>query len=403
MNILFLTIFRINSIYDRGIYSDLLRKFCLNGHNVYIVTPSERRYGREQKLVAEEKSTILKVKTLNLQKTNLIEKGIGISLIEKQYSFAIKKYFRNIKFDLILYSTPPITFTNIILFIKNTNNAKSYLLLKDIFPQNAIDLGLFKEKSLIHRYLERKESNLYQISDYIGCMSDANVAYIKSHNKTVPSYKLEVNPNSIEPLIKPSLDDRTIGIIKEKYSIPTDAIVFLYGGNLGKPQGIDFLLEVLKENICNKKVFFLIVGNGTEYHKIASWFKKYNPQNAILEKELPKQEYDELILIGDVGLIFLDSRFTIPNFPSRLLSYLENKMPVIAATDSNTDLGVILENNNIGKWSRSGDLITMQKCLDFFCNIETIKTYGNNGYDYMVNHFHVDKSYKIIMSHFKNV
>ena len=45
----------------------------------------------------------------------------------------------------------------------------------------------------------------------------------------------------------------------------------------------------------------------------------------------------------DVGLIFLDKRFTIPNFPSRLLSYMQASMPVLAATDVNTDIGKVIE------------------------------------------------------------
>ncbi|WP_337042033.1 glycosyltransferase family 4 protein [Emticicia sp. 17c] len=403
MNILFLTIVRINTISERGIYNDLLRKFCQKGHNVYVVTPNERRYGQKTNLTTENKSHILKVKTLNLQKTNLVEKGLGTLMIEKQYMLAIKKNFGHIKFDLVLYSTPPITFTSIIRFIKKTNSAKSYLLLKDIFPQNAVDLGFFKKNSLIYKYFKRKEQQLYQFSDHIGCMSEANVEYIKTHNKTVPDHKLEVNPNSIEPVNKPAPDIAKKGSIKKKYNISADATVFLYGGNLGKPQGIGFLLDVLRKNINNKRVFFLIIGNGTEYSKLAEWFEQNNPANAILEKELPKQEYDELILIGDVGLIFLDPRFTIPNFPSRLLSYLENRMPVIAATDVHTDLGPILETNHIGKWSKSGDIQKMQECIDFFCDSATRNNYGERGYSYMLSHFHVNKSYEIIMSHFKNV
>jgi len=37
-------------------------------------------------------------------------------------------------------------------------------------------------------------------------------------------------------------------------------------------------------------------------------------------------------------MIFLDYRFQIPNFPSRLLSYMAAGMPVIVATDPNTDM-----------------------------------------------------------------
>ena len=56
-----------------------------------------------------------------------------------------------------------------------------------------------------------------------------------------------------------------------------------------------------------------------------------------------REEYDNLVQICDVGLIFLNARFTIPNFPSRLLSYTEIGKPVLAATDENTDIGKIIE------------------------------------------------------------
>lgn len=71
----------------------------------------------------------------------------------------------------------------------------------------------------------------------------------------------------------------------------------------------------------------MIVGSGTEFSKVQTWFTTNTPGNALLLAGLPKNEYDQLIQSCDVGLIFLDRRFTIPNFPSRMLSYLEYKMP----------------------------------------------------------------------------
>ena len=83
----------------------------------------------------------------------------------------------------------------------------------------------------------------------------------------------------------------------------------------------------------------MIIGSGTEFTRIQKWFEKFQPQNALLISVLPKNDYDKLLAACDVGLIFLNKNFTIPNYPSRLLSYLEMKMPVIAATDPNTDIG----------------------------------------------------------------
>src|SRR5690606_18840570 len=117
MNVLFLTLFGINSIEDRGIYQDLLRKFRNEGHQLTIVTPVERRKGISTNFSTKEGVNILQVKTFNITKTNVIEKGIGTLAIEYQYLYAVKKHLYNKKFDLILYSTPPITFVKLIEYI----------------------------------------------------------------------------------------------------------------------------------------------------------------------------------------------------------------------------------------------------------------------------------------------
>ena len=138
------------------------------------MTPCERSLGFPTALVKAGGVHILNVRTLNIQRANMLEKGIGTLLIERQYKNAIKRYLSGVRFDLITYSTPPITFTNVVKYLKQSNTqAVSYLQLKDIFPQNAVDIGMFSEKGLFHWYFRRKEVELYRNSDYIGCMSPA--------------------------------------------------------------------------------------------------------------------------------------------------------------------------------------------------------------------------------------
>ena len=93
MKVLFLTMVKINSLTDRGIYTDLLRKFSYGGHEVFAVCPIERREQKKTNLRKEDMGTLLSVQTMNLQKTSLIEKGFGTLAIEYQFLFAIKKYF----------------------------------------------------------------------------------------------------------------------------------------------------------------------------------------------------------------------------------------------------------------------------------------------------------------------
>ena len=400
MNVIFLTLVRITDIEERGIYSDLMRKFRDEGHHVYIVTPCERRMGLETSLVESKGVHILNVKTFNIQKTNIVEKGIGTLMLERQYKSAIKKHLAGVKFDLITYSTPPITLTNVVCYLKKKNpQAISYLQLKDIFPQNAVDIGLFGEKSVFNWYFRKKEIALYRTSDYIGCMSPANVDYLIRHNPDYPKERVEVAANSLELKDEsPAFSDGDKFSIREKYGLPQDKPVFIYGGNLGKPQGIDYLIKCLDANKNREDCFFLVIGSGTEYHWLQEWYSMHQRLSVRLMKGLPKQEYDLLVRSCDVGLIFLDHRFTIPNYPSRLLSYLEYKMPVICATDVNTDIGKIAEEHGYGYWCESVKTEHFTALVDKMLQSD-MKAMGETGFRFMTENYLVEHTYHAIIKH----
>lgn len=394
----------LQDIAERGIYTDLMRKFRNEGHRVTIVSPRERRLGERTNLNEMDGVQILGVRTLNLQKTNVIEKGLGQVLVESQFKRAIKKHLCNTKVDLILYSTPPITLIGVVKYLKKKNpQAMTYLLLKDIFPQNAVDLGMMSKsgvKGLLYKYFRKKEKQLYQISDFIGCMSPANVQYVIDHNPEVTSQKVELAPNSYEHVEPIKLSDEDRYALREKYHLPTDRPIFIYGGNLGKPQGIPFLIRCLDANANRQDCHFLVVGNGTEYGRMKAWYDEKKPKCISLFASLPKEDYDQLVRACDVGLVFLDYRFTIPNYPSRLLPYLMEKKPIIAATDPNCDMGTIAEANGYGFWCPSNDVNAFTASIDRMLHANMVEM-GEVGYQYYRGNYTADHTYKAIINHFR--
>lgn len=395
MNVLFLTLIEIDTVDQRGLYHDLLREFRDMGHNLTIVSPLERRRNIPTRFFEKDGVSFLQVKTFNIQKTNVIEKGIGTLAIEFQYLAAIKKHLSGTKFDLILYSTPPITFVKIIDYIKKRDQAKSYLLLKDIFPQNAVDMKMLKENGFLHNYFRKQEKKLYQISDTIGCMSKANVDFVLKHNPEVEAVKVEVNPNSIKSVPFSQTEEDKLAI-RSKYNLPLDKKIFVYGGNLGIPQGVDFLIETI-DKCDSKKAFFLVIGNGTQFKKLSKWFENNKPNNALLLSGIEKNQYDNLLNACDIGLIFLNKNFTIPNFPSRLLSYLEMKMPVIAAVDKATDVGKVIEKAKCGYSVLAGDIAGMNAAIEKILHVDDLEKMGKNGYEFLIQNYTVDISYGLII------
>ena len=403
MNILFLTMSAgVQNIEANGIYTDLMRKFRNEGHEVYIIYPRERKLGLPTELKVENHVHSLAVKTLNVTKTNVIEKGIGQLLLESQFKAALKRYFAGVKFDLILYSTPPITFTKVIKYAKKRNpNAISYLMLKDIFPQNAVDLGMLSTKGvkgLLYCSFRQKEKDLYRVSDYIGCMSPANVKYVLAHNPEVNPTIVEIAPNSYDV----QTDTRKVDAreVRPKYGLPTDKPIFIYGGNMGKPQGIPFLIECMNAVKDRTDCHFVVVGNGTEYPKLDTWVKHVNPKAVSVFKKMSKADYDALASACDVGLIFLDYRFTIPNYPSRLLPYLMERKPIIAATDPNCDTGTLAEANGYGFYCPSNSVPAFVEAVEKMLASD-IRQMGENGYQFYLNNYTVEHTYQTIVKHLK--
>lgn len=397
MNIAFLTTVPVTDIMRHGIYSDLVRMLVENGDSVSIFFPIEKRNTGTPRLASSKDGMVeyVGIKTGNLTKCGLIEKGVSMLTLESVFWRAINKVPR--RFDLILYSTPPITFYKAVSKLKKRDNAVTYLMLKDIFPQNSVDLGMLSKhgiRGFIYRYFRNKEKKLYSVSDYIGCMSPANVEYVLQNNLSLNPEKVGLCPNSIIP-----------SETEEKEVVSNGKLRFLYGGNLGKPQGVDFLMKCLLSCRDLQNIEFLICGTGTELRRLTDFGKQHQLGNVQIIPGLPKEEYEEMVKSADVGMIFLDYRFTIPNFPSRLLSYLDKSLPVLVCTDPVSDMGRIVEANSCGWYVPSNDVdafVTKVKKICSMSNEELVEM-GANGNMLLRRDYGAVKVAESIISKYKEI
>ena len=191
MNVLFLMISFPDINMDSNLHSDLAEEFRNKGHQVYVATLLEKKINQNTYIERVKELNILRVRAGDWFNTNsVIKKGLTTVTIAYYFKKAIQKYFNNIKFDLVIYPTPPITFTPVVKYLKQRDKCASYLILRDLFPQNVRDLGLLNNP-LLYNYFRLKEKQLYNISDYIGCMSKGNIKYVLDHNY-IDKSKLEI-------------------------------------------------------------------------------------------------------------------------------------------------------------------------------------------------------------------
>ena len=391
MNIIFPTISRaIQNIDNRGIYPDLVRKLAEEGHNVYVVFPKDR----DSKVSLEVQGTIrlLGIPFYRIIKSNPIERLWAMWRISSVFEKSISEHFGDVNFDLVLYATPPITFNKLIKRLKLKHQALCYLMLKDIFPQNAVDLGMMSENSIPFLRFKKLEQQLYEISDCIGCMSNRNIEYIKQHHGQVIGQKLEFFPNTIEVKNAP-MSSAEKKEFRTEFGLPTDKTLVIYGGNLGKPQGIAFLKKVFSHYKGNENTHFVICGTGTEARSLGDYIDTKKLSHVTFINGLDRKLYDKLEASADIALVFLDARFTIPNYPSRILSYMENAIPILFSVDKSTDVAHDAEANAYGINTFHGDLNQFTGALDsLISNPKRRDEMGTKGREYLLKNFSVEFS-----------
>lgn len=404
-NVLFFT-----SDYPEGakgnLYVDLVQEFVNQGHQIFVVVPLERKYGKKTSVTRMENLTVIRARSLNFRgDVSLLEKGVATLGFYYWYPYVLKKYLKDVCFDLVICATLPITYAKVMKLLRKRDSAYIYLLQKDFFPQSAVDLGILRKNSVKYKLFRSIEKKMLKNADAIGVISPKNVQYLLKHNAFVNKNQVEFCPNSILPdtmeEILQKKDKRNI--IREKYDIPKDKVVFIYGGNISRAQGIDFICNVVRNAYRCEAAYFLFVGRGNEYFSLEQEIDRIRPDNVKIISYLPKADYDVLLAACDVGLVFLDAHFTIANIPSRTLSHMNMGQPILAATDEYTDYKELLRDNNMGLWSNSTDIESFIRNARHLTASESLrKQMGANARFYLERVCRTKNSYDIIMKHVKD-
>lgn len=398
MNILFIFMKHSENKNDSTLTKDLSDEFFSRGNKVTVVTLSEKKYGKETEIKNENGYQVLRVKTGNyFNVESKLEKGITVLTMFKDLKKGIFEKIGTLKFDLIITHTPFLADAKLIEPLKKHYKCPAYLILWDIFPQNALDIGIIKNK-LLFKYFKHKEKNMLSQYEKIFCMSEGNIDYVKEHYDYINPSKLKLLRNWAK--LKPYriLDKKEI---RKKIGFSEEDIIAVFGGNMGKPQKLENILDLAKETLNDKNIKFLFIGDGTERERLVELVKKENLYNVKFLDSVVREEYEEIVGSCDIALVSLDERFTIPNFPSKTTDYLKLKLPIFALLDecSAKDYGYILENQSkAGIFSLAKN---KEECLSKFLNLcnnrEIREKLGNNGRKYYEAFLGAEWAYKTII------
>lgn len=397
MNILFISI-AWPPRGERNLYLDLIQEFSKNGHRVYVLCNDE--HATRTSASPEDGIEVLRVKSSRIRKAKKFQKAISLFTLGKKFRRALYAQYPGLEIDLILGHSPPITLSGLFRGLKRNYGAPVYYLLKDIWPAGPADLKIIRRNGLVYRFFRRHEKSTYRAVDIIGCMSPMNVDYVLDNNPFLSGEKVEVCPNTITPrVLTPDTDRREV---RSRHGIPEDAKVFLFSGNLGRAHGLDFYLDAIESLRDHEQAYFLIGGSGTYFNYLEKEIARRKLSNLGIYSRLPAREFDQLLLSCDVGVVLLSASYTVPQFPSRLLAYLEAGLPVFCAVNSATDIGRIVEEAGCGLSVIHGDLESFQRAVQQFCDPPgpaSLEAMGRNARILLQREYTSARAYEIIMKH----
>jgi len=397
MNILFIT--QVWPKYDESnMYSDLITEFSERGHNVCVIALNEKRNKQSTCISNEHGCKIIRVRCGNIQKTNKYEKVISSIFAGPLIEIALKKFSPYKQYDLIIWALSTTLITDSILRIKQRCGSRLYLLLKEYWPQDLVDLGAIRDGGLIYKYFKYIESKMLYSSDFIGTCSKAGIKYVNDRYIGLKK-RLEVCPHCEKPK---HIEATMRNYIRKKYDLPIDKCIFLFGGNFGVSQGVDDMITCISSTLNSDDVFFLLIGSGTEFNKVQDRFADIDNSKIKVMNTVPQKEFFDIAVSCDVGMIFLYKNYNVPNVPGKFVTYLNAELPILAAVDRTTDIGVIIEDNYCGIQMLNGDTTKFSKAIEVFVNKEERSKMSRNAKKLMLMKYTPSKCYEVINSHFVN-
>ena len=370
---------------------ELAEELAERGYSVFVATtyptmnlPDSFHDTGIQEYSVENNVKVIRIRTPlhPHQKGNFIQRGISQLILPYIFFRGIKKNIRE-QIDTVIVYSPPLTLAIAGRKVAHKFNARFILNVQDIFPQNAIDLGIIKNPILI-KLFEVIEKSAYTDADVITVHSKGN-RDVLTKRKHVSSEKVTVLHNWID--IKEYEKTSENNYFRKKLNLE-GKFIFFFGGVMGPSQGLDLLLKAAKRIEEHENIVFLFAGDGLEKERLKKLADKLSLKNVIFHPFVSKDEYQLLLKEIDVGLVCLSAKNKTPVVPGKILGYMAACVPVVALLNQESDGHQIISDAGCGFSDVSNDVAKAGNLLlKIYGDKEDLNQYGTNGYNYVLKNF----------------
>ena len=327
---------------------DLSREFVRQGHKLTVFLPAAD-LTTAWKIEEAEGVRIIRLRAARTKDVGYARRTLAEFLMPFQMRRNLRRSpLANETWDGVIWYAPSIFHGPLARSLKRSSRCRGYLILRDIFPEWAVDMGLMRAGGPAHRFFDAVARYQYGVADVIGVQTPGNRAYLEDWAHR-PGRSLEVLQNWLA-----DTPATTCSIALQESKLAGRKI-FVYAGNMGVAQGMGVLIDLAERMRDRRDVGFLFVGRGSEAQRLAADAQARQLDNVLFRDEIHPDEIPGLYRQCAVGLIALDPRHNSHNIPGKFLTYMQSGLPVLARINPGNDLAGLIRGEAVGQVCEGGD------------------------------------------------
>lgn len=328
---------------------DLSRELVRQGHEVTVLIPTHGPGTAGSELTNLEGVQVCRLRAPRMKDVSYLRRVLAEWFTPYAMSFLLRwSPLGQVRWDGVIWYSPSIFLTPLVARLQRRSHCRSYLIIRDIFPEWARDMGLLRSR-LVYRILRLVADQQFKVASVIGIQTWGNRAYFQGHRAPWAA-KLEVLHNWLSAR---SVGPCTIDMARTPLA---GRVLFVYAGNMGVAQGMPVLMDLAEAMLHDERAGFVFVGRGHGYTALVQDAGRRGLSNVWFHDEIDPDEVPGLLAQCHVGLVALDRRHQSHNIPGKFLSYMHAGMPVLASVNPGNDLVSLIEERGVGEAVCSHDI-----------------------------------------------
>lgn len=320
---------------------DLAQELARQGHQPTVLVPASGLATRWE-IARDGAVHVLRLKAPRTKDITRVRRAVAELVLpySMAYSLSVSPLSKT-QWDGVIWYSPTIFFGPLVRRLKASGDCKSYLILRDLFPDWAVDIGVMR-KGLAYALLKLVQQYQYSVADVIGVQTPGNLPHLRSWvNRT--GHRVEVLYNWLAE----APADRVPSFLES--SRLRGRTLFVYAGNMGAAQDVGAVLSLAQKVESYSDLGFLFVGRGTEAERLRTRAETLELGNVEFYDEIDPSEVPGLLSKCHVGIVALDLRHRTHNIPGKFLTYLYAGLPVLARINPGNDLEALINEEGVGR------------------------------------------------------